>query len=117
MEAKYIAASEAAKEQVWIRNFLLDLGVVPAMSNSLDVYCDSNGAIAQAREPRDHHKSKHILRRYHLIRQFVEAGDIKLCKVHMDANIVDPLTKPLSQPKVEAHARAMGMRCFRHGDV
>ena len=27
-EASYIAASEAAKEAVWIRNFLMDLGVV-----------------------------------------------------------------------------------------
>ena len=26
MEAKYIAASEAAKEAVWLKNFLLDLG-------------------------------------------------------------------------------------------
>ena len=117
IEAEYIAASEAAKKGVWISNFLLDLGVVPAMSSPLDVYCDNNGAIAQAREPRQHQKNKHILRKYHLIRQFVESGDIKLCKVHTDANVADPLTKPLSQPKFEAHGRAMGIRCLRHGDV
>ncbi|XP_071678685.1 secreted RxLR effector protein 161-like [Lolium perenne] len=29
-EAEYIAAFEAAKEAVWIRNFLMDLGVVQA---------------------------------------------------------------------------------------
>ena len=29
MEAEYIASSEAAKEAVWLKNFLLDLGVVP----------------------------------------------------------------------------------------
>ena len=28
MEAEYIAASEVAKEAVWLKNFLLDLGVV-----------------------------------------------------------------------------------------
>ena len=48
IEAEYIAASEAAKEAVWIRNFLMDLGVVQCLSNPLDVYCDNNGAIAQA---------------------------------------------------------------------
>ena len=116
-EAEYIAASEAAKEGVWIRNFLMDLGVVPGSSNPLDVYCDNNGAIAQAKEPRQHQKNKHVLRRYHLIRQFVESGDIKLCKVHTDANVADPLTKQLPQPRHEAHTRAMGMRCSRHGDV
>ena len=28
MEAEYIAASEAAMEAVWLRNFLMDMGVV-----------------------------------------------------------------------------------------
>ena len=35
MEAEYIAASEAAKEAVWLKNFLLDLGVVPQRSQLL----------------------------------------------------------------------------------
>ena len=90
----------------------MDLGVVQGASNSLDVYCDNNGAIAQAKEPRQHQKNKHILMRYHLILQFVEQGDIKLCKVHTDANIADPLTKALPQPKHEAHMRGMGIRCL-----
>ena len=29
MEAEYIAASEAAKEAVWLKNFLMELEVVP----------------------------------------------------------------------------------------
>ena len=29
MEAEYIAASEAAKEAVWLNNFLMDLEVIP----------------------------------------------------------------------------------------
>ena len=91
-EAEYIAASEATKEAVCIRNFLMDPGVVQGASNPLDVYCDNNGAIAQAKEPRQHQKNKHILMRYHLIREIVERGDIKLCKVHTDANVADPLT-------------------------
>ena len=110
IEIEYIAASEAAKEGVWIRKFLMELGVVQGASKPLDIYCDNNGAIAQAKEPRQHQKNKHILRRYHLIREFIERGDVRICKVHTDANVADPLTKPLSQPKHEAHARAMGLR-------
>ena len=45
-ESEYISASEAAKEGVWIRNFLIDLGVVSGSSSPLDVYCDNTGAIA-----------------------------------------------------------------------
>lgn len=72
IEAEYIAASEAAKEAVWMRNFLMDLGVIQGSSNPLDMYCDNNGAIAQATEPRQHHKKKHIIMRYHLNHQFVD---------------------------------------------
>ena len=109
-EAEYIAASEAAKEGVWIRNFIAELGMVPSASSPMDLYCDNNGAIAQAKEPRSHQKSKHILRRYHLIRELVDRGDVKICKVHTDLNVADPLTKPLTQPKHEAHTRAIGIR-------
>jgi hypothetical protein len=109
-EAEYIAASEAAKEGVWIKKFISELGVVPSISSPVDLYCDNSGAIAQAKEPRSHQKSKHILRRYHLIREIIDRGDVKICKVHTDLNIADPLTKPLPQPKHEAHTRAMGIR-------
>ena len=53
-EAEYIVASEAAKEGVWIRKFLIDLGVFPNASSLLDHYYDNSGAIAQAKEPRNH---------------------------------------------------------------
>ena len=46
IEAEYIAASEAAKEAVWIRKFITELGVVPSISGPIDLYCDNNGAIA-----------------------------------------------------------------------
>ena len=61
-EAEYIAASEAMKEGVWIRNFLIELGVFPNASSPLNLYYDNNGAIAQAKEPRNHQKNKHIMR-------------------------------------------------------
>ena len=111
-EAEYIAACEAAKEGVWIRHFLDDLGIFPASVKPLDLYCDNSGAIAQAKEPRNHHKVRHIDRKYHLIRKIVKNGDVELCKIHTDANVADPLTKPLPQPKHEGHVRAMGIRCL-----
>ena len=109
-EAEYIAASEAANEGVWIRKFLIELGVFLNASSPLDLYCDNSWAIAQAKEPRNHQKSKHIMRRFHLIREFIERGEIKICKIHTDLNVSDPLTKPLPQPNHETHTRAMGIR-------
>ena len=40
----------------------------------------------------------------------IDRGEIKICKIHMDLNISDPLTKPLPQPKHERYTRAMGIR-------
>ena len=45
-EAEYIVASDAVKKAVWIKKFITDLGVVPSITNIVDVYCDNNGAIA-----------------------------------------------------------------------
>ncbi|XP_057996503.1 secreted RxLR effector protein 161-like [Hevea brasiliensis] len=50
-EVEYISASEAAKEVVWIKKFITELGVVPSIVDPVTLYCDNNGAIAQAKEP------------------------------------------------------------------
>ena len=98
-----------------MKKFIEYLGVVPSIANPVDIYCDNMGAIAQAKEPRSHQKSKHILRRFHLIREIVERGDIKICKVATEDNVADPFTKPLSQVKHEGHARSIGMRFLSGG--
>ncbi|KAL0457888.1 UNVERIFIED_CONTAM: Retrovirus-related Pol polyprotein from transposon TNT 1-94 [Sesamum latifolium] len=49
-EAEYIAASEAAKEAVWIKNYIQKLGVVPSIAEPVVIFCDNNGAIAQAKD-------------------------------------------------------------------
>ena len=71
-EAEYIAASEAAKEVVWIKKFITALGVVPSISDLVNLYCDNNGVIDQAKEPRLHQRSKHILKHFHLIQEIIE---------------------------------------------
>ena len=109
-EAEYIATSEVAKEVVWIKKFITGLGVAPSISDLVNLYCDNNGAIAQAKESKSRQRSKHILRHFHLIWEIIERGDVKMCKVPTNDNITDPLTKPLPQPKHESHTRSMGIR-------
>ncbi|GJV26429.1 hypothetical protein Tco_1379124 [Tanacetum coccineum] len=48
--AKYIAASEAAKEAVWIRKFIDELGVVPSNDYPIKMNCDNSAAIIIAKE-------------------------------------------------------------------
>ncbi|KAJ9544735.1 hypothetical protein OSB04_024442 [Centaurea solstitialis] len=110
IEAKYIAASDAAKEAVWLRNFLSDLRVVANISRRIDIFYDNSGAVAQAKEPRENHKSRHVLKKYHLIRDIIGRGDVRTCKIPTDDNVTDPLTKPLARVKHEAHACSIGMQ-------
>ena len=95
-EAKYIAASDAAKEAVWLKKFITDLSIVPTILDPIPVLCDNNGAIAQAKEPRSHLKSKHILRRFHLIMEIVARGDVVVERVPSIDNVANPPTKPLT---------------------
>jgi hypothetical protein len=57
IEAEYIATFKAAKDVVWIRNFVSELGVVPSASSPMYLYYDNSGAIAQAKEPRAHKRA------------------------------------------------------------
>ncbi|KAI5446287.1 hypothetical protein KIW84_014214 [Lathyrus oleraceus] len=99
-----------AKEAVWIKKFISELDMVPSIVDPIGLYCDNNGAISQAKEPRSHQRSKHILRRYHLIPEIIDRGDVKICRVPTLDNIADPLTKPLAQQKQDGHTRSMGIR-------
>jgi hypothetical protein len=109
-EGEYIAASEAAKEAVWIRQFLEGLKVVPTADNHVPLFCDNSGAVFQAKEPKSSNKSRHVLRKYHVIRDYVDRREIDICKVRTENNIADPLTKPLPQSKHDGYVVSMGVK-------
>ncbi|KAL0367256.1 UNVERIFIED_CONTAM: Retrovirus-related Pol polyprotein from transposon TNT 1-94 [Sesamum radiatum] len=109
-EAEYIAASEAAKEAVWMKNYIQELGVTLSIAEPVVIFCDNNGAIAQAKEPRSHHRSKHILRRYHLLKEMVSRGDCRMDRVSSAENTADTLIKPMSQIAHTQHLDKMGLR-------
>ncbi|KAL0387533.1 UNVERIFIED_CONTAM: Retrovirus-related Pol polyprotein from transposon TNT 1-94 [Sesamum radiatum] len=77
-EVEYIAASEAAKKVVWIKNCIQELGVVLSIAESIIIFCDNNGAIPQAKELRSHHRSKYIFRRYHLHGEMLGRYDVRM---------------------------------------
>ena len=112
MEAEYIAASEAAKEVVWLKNFLLDLGVVPSAQSAITIYCDNSRAIANSKEHRSHKREKYIERKYHLIREIVSRGDTLVSQIASEDNLVDPFTKGLAQKIFDQHVEGMGIRCI-----
>ena len=41
MEAEYVAASEATKEAIWLRKFLMEVKVVPLAVQPMILFCDT----------------------------------------------------------------------------
>jgi hypothetical protein len=80
------------------------------MHDPIHIYCDDTAAIANAKELRAHSVDKPILRRYHVIRDYVKDGKIRVCKAHMDLNVVDLMTKPIPRAKFDSHHNSMGVR-------
>ena len=105
-----MAASEAAKEAVWLRKFLLELGVVPAVQKPIVMYCNNTGVVAQCKEPRNNKKGKHIQRKYHLIREFVQDGEVVVEKIASANNLAGPFTKTLAEKVFTSHVKSMGVR-------
>jgi hypothetical protein len=83
--------------------------VFPSMHDPVHIFCDNMAAIANTKDLRAHFIVKHILRCYHAIQEYVNDGIFKVCKVHMDLNVADLLTKPLPQAKFDPHRESMGV--------
>lgn len=92
-EAEYKAATSTAKEAVWDRRCLADMGQKQKQPTIL--YCDNMGAIALSRKPVFHSKTKHVAVHHHYVRDVIAEGDIELKYIKTADNLADVLTKPL----------------------
>ena len=110
MEAKYVATCEAAKEAIWLKKFLFDLGVVRIEQVPITLFCDNSGVVAQSKDPWNHKKGKHIERKYHIIQDIVALGDVVVAKIDNANNLVDPFTKALPKRTFESHLEGMRVR-------
>jgi hypothetical protein len=110
MESEYIATANMENEAVWLQKFVLELGVLPGMRDPLHIHCDDKATITETRELSAHSVDKPILRRYHVIRDYVKDGRIRICKVHTDLYVAEPLMKPLLLAKFDPHQHSMGVR-------
>jgi hypothetical protein len=108
VEAEYMAACQAAKDAVWLRAFLGGLGLNASAPTT--VHCDSQGAIALAKNPEHHQRSKHIDMRYHFVREQVTGGAIALVYTPTADMVADQLTKPLGRDMHNRCIRGMGLR-------
>ena len=107
MESEYIAAGKAAKQAVWQRGILKELGYLQEGPTTL--FEDNTGAISFAKNPIAHKRTKHIGIQYHFIRELVESRQIFLLYISTLDQLADFLTKPLGRVKFEENLRRLGL--------
>ena len=93
-EAEIMAASEAAKETIYLDGFLKELNLIN-LRKTPELFVDNSAARDLAYNPQHHDRTKHIARRHFFIRELVENGRIAVPYVKSIDNLADFFTKPL----------------------
>ena len=106
-EAEYVALSSTTQEAIWLKRLLCDLGTVSDIPVLLME--DNRAAIAIARNPVGHARTKHIDVRYHFAREAVANGQIKLQYCQTRDMIADILTKAISKVQFEKLRLLLGL--------
>ena len=107
VEAEYVAASETAKEAIWIKRILPELQL--NLEGPIPIYCDNQGTIQLTRNPEQRQKTKHIDLRYHYIREQQDKGQIEIRYVESENQLADILTKALPRPRFESLREALNI--------
>ena len=109
-EAEYIALTQAVKEVLWLRTIFLEIGTPKHSWEISQISADNQGAIALAKNPWFHARSKHIDIQYHFIRQHTDTdtGTINLDYCPTDDMMADILTKGLSRARHEKCRAGIG---------
>nr|GEW96224.1 retrovirus-related Pol polyprotein from transposon TNT 1-94 [Tanacetum cinerariifolium] len=113
-EAEYVALSTSFAQVMWMRTQLQDYGF---NYNKIQLYCDSQLAIAISCNLIQHSRTKHIHTRYHFIKEQVENGIIELYFVRTEYQLADMFTKSLPEDRFKYLGRRIGMRCLTPAEL
>ena len=104
-EAEYIALFAASQEALFLQGLVAEL--LGESKQCVKILCDNNGAIALAKNPVSHKRSKHIDVKYHAIRERVVRNLISVTRVDTNNNVSDCFTKPLDNSTLQRHLSSL----------
>ncbi|CAI7832845.1 unnamed protein product [Closterium sp. NIES-53] len=107
VESEYMALFRAVREIVWQRRLLAELG--EEQQGPTPLYCDSQGAIALAKNPLLHGLTKYMRVKWHWTRSMVAAGEVELHYVKTTGQPADMMTKRLVEQQHWKCCKLAGM--------
>ena len=81
----------------------------PSRLETVIIYGDNQGAIALAKDPRSHGRTKHIDIGSHFCREKVGDGTVAFEYTPTNKQVADGLTKALARDKFEVFREAIGL--------
>ena len=96
-EAEYRVLTDAAKDIIYYRRLLTELGL--DITQPTQIYSDNESCIKLAQNPVQHSRTKHIAIQQHFIREASQTGIVQVTHVPTTLQQADFLTKPLSYHK------------------
>ena len=86
-----------------------DIGIVKTTFDPVTLYCDSMAALAYAKDPKYHGKTKHIKIIYHFIRDMITQNEVVMKHIPTNEIVEDPFTKPIARDAFVRHVRSLGL--------
>ena len=98
-EAEYVAGTEAAREAIWLKGILDAVCQSHPVTWPIQLCGDNQGALALARNPFTHHRTKHIEIRSRFITELVSRNIITVAYVHTSHMLADGFTRCLPKER------------------
>ena len=92
-KAEYVVVATNCTNIVWIKQLLK--GMREEIIELVILYCDNTSVINISKNLVMHTKTKHIVIKYHYLRELVQDKEVKMEYVNTKEQIVDIFTKPL----------------------
>nr|GEW86833.1 putative reverse transcriptase domain-containing protein [Tanacetum cinerariifolium] len=111
---EYVSLFSYGAQVIWMRTQLTDYGF---HFNKIPIYCDSKSAIPISCNPVQHSRTKHIVVRYHCMKEHVEKGTSELYFVKTDYQLADLFTKFLLVDRFNYLVRRLDDLTLRDGNL
>ena len=105
-EAEYMAAAAAAKEALYLRKILLDVGFG---AKCITIHCDNQGAVNLTKNALTVSRTKHVDIAHHFVRNRVSRGELQIQYIHSSDQLADFLTKALGPTKLQTAIQKLAL--------
>jgi hypothetical protein len=105
-KAEYYSATDATREVIHLRQLIGEI-LKERVTETTTIWEDNLSTIAYSQNAMVSEKTKHIDLKFHIVKDHVEKGTVRLKYLPTYQMVADKLTKPFPGPALSRHTSAM----------